>query len=133
MTDEHRDEAELVGFLSIGDARMRPMLDGQHPIRVLRGDEAESYHGDYTPFVSYEPLPDQGERPAASFVLVEDGNGWRIISDAPENRLVDVWAGGQRFPDHFRRGARWFDRKGTELFMPPSHYRLPPGPPARGW
>lgn len=109
---EHHDEADLVGFTRTGpsDWRQRAVHPDDMVPLVIYG---ESHRGDFVAFVPYE-----------------DANGWRFIDAAPENRLVDVWAGGQRFPDHFRRGTRWFDRKGVELFLPPSHYRLAPDGPA---
>jgi len=80
----------------------------------------ESIVGDYTPMFGQQSV---------GFVPFDAG-GWLPMMTAPENRLVDLWAGGQRFPDHFRRGAEWFDKAGKRLHLMPTHFRFPPEPPA---
>ena len=64
---------------------------------------------------------------------------WRPIESAPKGRenLVDVWAGGQRYTDAFRKYGEWYfwitDSYGAsreeEIMDTVTHWQPLPNPP----
>lgn len=55
--------------------------------------------------------------------------GWRPIEQVDRGAVVDVWAGGHRYPDAvFHPELGWMSLDGIPICAP-THFMLPPPPP----